>query len=206
MNLFMLCLLVDDGAVSYTARTNPFKCSYDPSYPATSNYVTAVGATQGPETNTVELVCSSDTGGVITSGGGFSTLYTKMDYQSSAISGYFNSVTGSKVPASGYATNGRGIPDVSLAGVNYNVIIGGTNTEVSGTSASSPSFAAFVALVNAARLSQGKSTLGWLNPAIYQYGSQFGNDVVTGNNKCTAGIVCCSQGFYAAPGMLLTNI
>lgn len=103
-------------------------------------------------------------------------------------------------PASGYSTTGRGFPDVSLAGLNYEVVIGGKLYAVSGTSASSPTFAAFVALVNSKRLSIGKSTLGYLNPAIYQYGKQFSNDVTVGNNKCTAGVVCCAQGFYAAPG------
>lgn len=35
----------DDGALSSKASGNPSKCSYAPSFPATSPYVTAVGAT-----------------------------------------------------------------------------------------------------------------------------------------------------------------
>ena len=42
-----------------------------------------------------------------------------------------------------------------------------------------------VALVNAARLSIGKSTLGYINPAIYEYYSQFANDITSGDNLCT---------------------
>jgi subtilase family serine protease len=38
------------------------------SFPASSPYVTAVGATQGPESGTAEIVCTSDAGGVITTG------------------------------------------------------------------------------------------------------------------------------------------
>jgi hypothetical protein len=36
----------DDGAASYEARNNPSGCAYRPIFPATSNYVLAVGGTQ----------------------------------------------------------------------------------------------------------------------------------------------------------------
>jgi subtilase family serine protease len=35
----------DDGAVSTSAAGNPLACGYNPSFPATSPYVTAVGGT-----------------------------------------------------------------------------------------------------------------------------------------------------------------
>lgn len=44
--------------------------------PASSPYVTAVGATMGPENGKPEIVCSSDQGSVITSGGGFSKFFS----------------------------------------------------------------------------------------------------------------------------------
>ena len=99
--------------------------NYLPSFPATSQYVTGVGATQGLENNTPEIVCSVQTGALITSGGGFSTFETIPSWQSSFISNYFNSLPSSQVPVSGYATNGRGYPDVSLLGHNYRIKING---------------------------------------------------------------------------------
>eukprot|EP01040_Poterioochromonas_malhamensis_P002533 gene2533-2694_t len=39
----------DDGVANFQARSNSKKCGYTPSFPASSPYVTAVGATQGPE-------------------------------------------------------------------------------------------------------------------------------------------------------------
>ena len=41
---------------------------YFPSFPATSPYVTAVGATMGPESGNPEVACQSQLGGVITTG------------------------------------------------------------------------------------------------------------------------------------------
>eukprot|EP01035_Chromulina_nebulosa_P020460 gene20460-26548_t len=148
----------DDGVANFQARTNPTKCGYNPSFPATSQYVTAIGATQGAESDTTEIACSSRTGGVITTGGGFSTIFSQPSWQASAVANYFAIAT---TPVSGY-TSGRGYPDLSLAGTNYEVVIGGAIYAVSGTSASSPSVAGLVSLVNAARLEAGfYAAAGW---------------------------------------------
>lgn len=190
----------DDGVANFQARSNPKKCGYNPSFPASSPYVTAVGATQGPESGKPEVACTSDQGGVITTGGGFSTIFSAPSYQTSTIANYFSTLPSNQQPVSGYATNGRGYPDVAMAGFNYEVIIGGKQYALSGTSASAPVVAGFVSLVNAARLASGKPALGFLNPAIYQYGTQFSNDITSGENNCAASKVCCDQGFYATKG------
>jgi tripeptidyl-peptidase I len=52
---------------------------------------------------------------------------------------------------------------------------------VSGTSCSAPSFAALVALLNAARIGAGKPSLGWLNPLLYSHPEAF-TDIVDGSN------------------------
>ena len=137
---------------------------------------------------------------MITTGGGFSTKFTAPSYQSSTISAYFSALPADQQPAVGYAATGRGYPDISMAGYNYEVIVGGATYQVSGTSASSPVFAGMVSLVNAARLKAGKSALGFLNPSIYAYGTSFVNDITSGENNCCASLVCCSEGFYAAKG------
>ncbi len=46
---------------------------------------------QGPETgNTTEIACQSDKGGLITTGGGFSTLYAQPEWQSYLVGQYWN--------------------------------------------------------------------------------------------------------------------
>jgi hypothetical protein len=58
--------------------------------------------------------------------------------------------------------------------------------------------AGMVSLVNSARRASGKSTLGWMNPALYALYPTFTNDITSGDNKCTLnGYGCCTQGFYA---------
>ena len=83
----------------------------------------------------------SQLGGLITTGGGFSSYYPRPSWQDTAVSSYFTSL-GSNQPYPGYNAGGRGYPDVSLLGVNYEVFIGGNKTLVFGTSASTPVFAA----------------------------------------------------------------
>lgn len=72
----------------------------------------------------------------------------------------------------------------------------GTQLIVDGTSASTPTMAAVVSLVNDALLAAGKPVLGWLNPWLYQHGGSRGFvDVVSGS---AAG--CNTTGFPAAEG------
>jgi tripeptidyl-peptidase-1 len=202
MGVSILVSSGDDGVANFNARDDASECGYHPSFPASSPYVTAIGATSGPEAGTTEIACTSDTDGLITTGGGFSTMFAQPSWQSSAVTSYFNSLSAAKKPASGYNANGRGYPDVSMLGHNYAVIIGGRSNVLSGTSASAPVVAGMVALVNANRIAAGKSSLGFLNQAIYQNGGVF-NDITSGENNCAAGSppeVCCDEGFYASSG------
>ena len=64
---------------------------------------------------------------------------------------------------------------------------------IGGTSASTPTFAALVALLNDARLKAGLPTLGFMNPLIYLIGAQVPsafNDITKGNNPG-----CGTEGF-----------
>jgi len=195
----------DDGVANYPARSDPSACGFSPSFPASATNILAVGATQGPEDGKKEVMCSSKTGGIITSGGGFSTVFNQPSYQTSAVSTYLNS--GVKLPPSkDYNGQGRGYPDVALLGHNYVVVIGGKSYDVSGTSCSSPTFAGLVTLINDARISAGKSSVGIINNAIYTFGQSnpsYFNDITVGENNCCAGEsdpVCCPNGFVAATG------
>ena len=149
------------------------------------------------------MTCQRDLGGVITSGGGFSTYYLQPTWQSSAIQAYFKTVMGStKEPVAGYKAKGRGYPDISFLGHNYAVAIGGDWYSVSGTSASCPVFAGMISLINSVRIASGKSSVGWINPTLYYYKALYVKDITSGRNNCDAGNLakCCSQGFYATTG------
>ncbi len=157
---------------------------------------------QGPENGLPEIACTSPAGGDITSGGGFSSLYAMPPWQSTAVNGYHARVKGTaKEPFRGFATGGRGYPDVALAANSYLVAVNRSAVVVSGTSASAPVFAGMVARVNHLRLKAGKSPLGWINPALYSLFRSFTNDVTEGQNNCGAdAVICCEQGFHAAVG------
>lgn len=191
----------DDGVSGAATRSDQSACGYSPSFPATSPYVTAVGATQGPEEGKPEISCSSDTDGLITSGGGFSGAFRRPSWQKEAVSAYLE--TAGKKAVSGYNREGRGYPDVSALGHNYIILDGGDEIVVSGTSASSPVFASMITLINDARIAAGKPPLGFLNKALYSLPASVFNDITEGENKCAAAHnnpTCCTQGFSAAKG------
>ena len=192
----------DDGVTNY-ATTSVSGCGYNPSYPATCPYVTAVGATSNADWGTAgagEIVCQSNVdSGVITSGGGFSATFAAPNYTTSAIAGYFDGVA--TAPASGYVSGGRGYPDVALSGYKYQVVIGGTTETIYGTSCSAPAVGGMASLVNAIRLEAGASSLGFINPALYADAGAFANDITSGENNCVAQHeFCCDEGFYSAAG------
>jgi tripeptidyl-peptidase-1 len=119
----------DDGALDRAVRGgNIDKCGYIATFPASSPYVTAVGATQGPELTAKgvfdgsEITCSSSTGGDITSGGGFSNYYMRANsasFQSTAVDNYLKNVAGTnRAPVAGFNTGGRAYPDIGI-GLSY---------------------------------------------------------------------------------------
>jgi tripeptidyl-peptidase-1 len=126
----------DDGVAGYGLRTgNISYCGYHPQWPASSPHVTAVGGTQGPESDLSEVACTSNGGGVITSGGGFSNVFGLPSWQNDAVAGgYFSEIfTIGEEPATGYNTSGRGYPDISAMAYNYYFLEGDQWLLVSGT-------------------------------------------------------------------------
>lgn len=204
----------DDGVSLYGARDDPGLCGFRVPFPANVPYVLSVGATMGPESgSSQEIACSADKGSIITTGGGFSTIFSRPDYQNSHVQNYLSN-SQRIVPAyfpslSMFNSNGRAIPDVAIAGNNFHVVIAGNSYQVSGTSASAPVFAGILTLANNERLNRGKSSLGFVNPVLYSlFNSQpsLFNDITSGDNRCAARPysggppVCCSQGFSCASG------
>lgn len=196
----------DDGIGNNIIRSDPeLACSKAwPAWPASSPYVTSVGATQLTNsylpacgtrystgisglpdeeallfecTGTGETVCSAIIGGVITSGGGFSDVSSRSlaPWQSSAVETFLAN-NGHTLPPAGYFNStGRGYPDVATYGSNYFVVLDGKTGRESGTSASAPVFAAMVTLWNDIRLAYGKPPLGFISPFLYSVYAQSPN-------------------------------
>lgn len=139
--------------------------------------MTAVGATQLGKPGQKEE--AADFGGGYSTSGGFSTLFAAPSYQLSQVSSYIKGLNSTY--AGLYNVSGRGFPDVSALGVNYAIVHQGNTSLVNGTSASAPTFAAIVALVNDRRLAAGNSSLGFLNPLLYSaQGAAALTDIVSG--------------------------
>ena len=109
----------------------------------------------------------------------------------------------------------RDVPDISLAAsanhVGYQVFVYGGLYAVGGTSASAPSLAGVVALLNQYLTSKSvlaKPGLGNINPTLYRLAQSSNNifhDVTTGDNavRCALGTPNCVEGFVgyrAGPG------
>jgi tripeptidyl-peptidase-1 len=182
----------DSGAGCQPRQTDAkgCDCTFNPSFPATCPHLTSVGATMFLHGN------SGEEGAVeaFKSGGGFSVDFDLPEYQRDAVNAYLNSGVSLPEPCS-YNASGRATPDVSALGdVHFQVIEHGTDIPVGGTSASSPSFAAIITLINDLRLNAGKPTMGWLNPWIYQTAASNPEaffDVTVGDNEIAD---CCASG------------
>ena len=165
-----------DTGVGSACQTNDGKNTtrFLPTFPAACPYVTSVGGTAGvgPE----EAVSFSS--------GGFSDTWTQPSWQSDAVAQYLDAIGDQWKDL--YNSAGRAFPDVAAQGSQYHVIDHGENMLVDGTSASAPTFAGVVSLLNAARLEAGKSPLGFLNPWIYSVGYKGLNDITRGaSTGCT---------------------
>lgn len=157
------CLAPDNKTVEFNAI-----------FPATCPYLTSVGGTVDV---TPEIAWDG-------SSGGFSSYFSRPAYQDAAISEYFKTVSNSTFSYYGQYTNfsGRGFPDVAGHSVSpdYEVIYAGEPSPSGGTSAAAPVWAGLVGLLNDARFRAGKSSLGWLNPLVYQYGPEVLTDITGG--------------------------
>ncbi len=166
--------------------------------------------------------------GWVASGGGYSTVFPRPDFQNTLPAG--SSYVGSTVGAPGPNSNMRGVPDVALqasatTGVlvyvtlppdgDSGLICGATPCstgwyDVGGTSASSPQWAGIVAIADQVA---GRD-LGYINPALYQiadnpakYAADF-FDVTANCNQQNSSIAgyCASPGWDAVTGLGTPNV
>jgi len=185
---------------------HPAKVMLWPSWPASSPYVTAVGATRfindvvgGPEA----AVSDEDHFG---SGGGFSpwAFCPAPEYTKKATAHYLTTVAPSTLPDPSKVDipkDGRATPDVSALGTGYAVVNNGKALPggVGGTSASAPVFAAVIALLNEARVQAGKPVMGLVNPFVYANENVF-TDVTVGSDKVGRGGGTLEYGYNCSAG------
>lgn len=175
----------DDGVASYPGDfglengcAGPDATIFYPSADATCPYVLAVGSTQFNHVGNSSTTYYESSTDRFPSGGGFSNYFDAPEWQTDAISTYFDEVTldftgyedagtnFSDVGSGVYKIGGRGYPDVSAIGDYYVIHAEGQWGRVGGTSLSSPVFAAVLTLVNEQRLAANKSTVGFIHPTL----------------------------------------
>jgi subtilase family serine protease len=148
----------DAGA--YDDSDNPSLLTVDD--PGSQPYVTAVGGTTltyafNSYLSETSWATSSNGQG---SGGGMSALWQLPNWQA-----------GLATSANKGSNSRRMVPDVALnadPSTGYSIYLDGKWHAFGGTSASAPLWAAFMAQVNQARLSNRLGRIGFANPAIYQ--------------------------------------
>ncbi|HET7466186.1 MAG TPA: S53 family peptidase [Candidatus Dormibacteraeota bacterium] len=168
-----------------TGDTGAYECGQGEypagSFPSTLPNVTAVGGTtvfeskQGTYFQEYAWGSPIDESGT---GGGRSQFYTIPNYQQSV------------ADASGHGF--RQVPDVAADAdpiTGYHIVLGGRDTQAGGTSASTPLWAATIALINQDLKAKGMREVGFANPALYWMGENLGkfgtppfHDVTAGNN------------------------
>ncbi|KAJ4158190.1 uncharacterized protein LMH87_008726 [Akanthomyces muscarius] len=159
-------------------------------------YITSVGSTtlpQGATVNSSEIATTS-----FGSGGGFSNIHPTPPWQKNAVSTYF-SQHNPGLPATYFNQAGRAYPDIAAVGDNGFVVVRGNQGLSGGTSMSAPIVASIFSRINEDRIRAGKSTLGFVNPALYKAYDEkkaIFNDITVGSNPGD----CHTRGFQSAPG------
>jgi tripeptidyl-peptidase I len=172
---------------------HPSGREFEVHFPDSCPYITSVGATRlRPADAAAEVVAYNPANG-FHSGGGFSKYFPRPAYQDDAVARYLAAL--GPLHSGFYNPGGRGYPDISAQGFRAATVWNGTKRLVDGTSASAPTVAAIVALVNDALLAQGKPPMGWLNPWLYGGGYKAFKDVVDGSASG-----CNGSGFPAMVG------
>lgn len=160
-----------------------------PNFPASCPYITAVGGTKNFEPE----VAAFDPRNNFTSGAGFSNYFARPSYQDDAVLNYTNALNG--MYDGMYNASGRAYPDLAAQSQSFMVVWNQELQGVDGTSASCPTVAGIMGLVNDWLIGQDRPPMGFLNPWLYQRGKDAMNDVTSGSS---AG--CDGMGFPAMAG------
>lgn len=167
-------------------------CSrFTPDFPSSSPYVTSLGGTFINEKN-IEV-------SVDFSSGGFSEIFERPSFQENVVQQYLKTPS-VKLLEGFFNSGGRAFPDLSTVSTNFMVFVNGSMIPVSGTSAATPTFAAMVTILNNERMSRGMSTMGWINPFLYEsYESNHKTftDITDGQQQMQG---CCGKSFSPIKG------
>ena len=187
MNAEMAALGARGISIVFASGDSGYKT--DQNFGASSPFVTAVGGVYNGNLGDSKLEVDS------ISSGGFSSMNGNPigAYQTAAVATYLKT-TGDR-PAK-FNSSRRCVPDLSIYDSGYYIIQDGSSTPIGGTSAAAPSFSGMVALLNDARLSAGKSPLGFLNPFLYANEEAF-FDITRGDNGGFAAVA----GYDPASGL-----
>lgn len=186
----------DDGIGSIDARSGKPCTQANPTFPSSSPFITSIGGTQlaprTPEeswsTRRQEITCSSRTGCVVTTGGGFSGEFARPAYQSAAVDAFLAASAAHSPsltpPKTWFNSSGRGFPDIAALATNFEIIMRGRPSRIGGTSASTPVIGAMFSLWNEKLIAAGKPQIGFANPWLYTIAKEDAghafNDVTSG--------------------------
>ena len=194
-----------DGGSTPSSSGTETGATLNVEWPASNPNVAGVGGTSvvlnsDGSVNT-EVVWNKNVVGSFTSdggaGGGLSTFYSRPTWQ-----------IGTGVP-SGTA---RCVPDVASAAdpaAGAYLILNGNPTSIGGTSWSSPTWAAFCALINQSRANAGQPQMGLICPYIYQLaGTSCFRDITSGNNATSnsGGLYVAGVGYDLCTGIGVPNV
>jgi subtilase family serine protease len=150
----------DEGAFTAYPGLTPFPVTDYPTVVSVGGTVLTLDPSTGGRT--AETGWSGSGGGVSPWLATGDTHFALPDYQK-----------GLATTANQASTTARNIPDISMTAANVGVLANnGLWAVVGGTSASSPLWAGFTALVNATAQSRGQFPIGFLNPALYAVGRE----------------------------------
>nr|QFF92610.1 sedolisin isoform 2 [Botrytis fabae] len=178
-----------DSGVGTTCITTGTTKGFTTSFPASCPWVTVVGGTTG---NSPEAAWS---GG----GGGFSSVFGKPSYQTTAVNSWLTTDTTHSAVTKYFNASGRAYPDVSAQATNFVIIASGSAELVDGTSCATPTFSSVIQLINSNRVAAGKAGLGFLNPWLYTSAKSALTDITTGKITGCSGVIS-GAGFSAVKG------
>eukprot|EP00003_Mantamonas_plastica_P016728 TRINITY_DN2797_c0_g1_i1.p1 TRINITY_DN2797_c0_g1~~TRINITY_DN2797_c0_g1_i1.p1 ORF type:complete len:577 (-),score=172.75 TRINITY_DN2797_c0_g1_i1:76-1806(-) len=145
-------------------------------FPSSSPYIISAGATQFLQNHV------GDEGAVTFSSGGFSNVFPQPAWQHDVVSTFLSRT---EAPTSYFNSTGRGFPDISTLGVNFQVIVDGKQINVGGTSAATPTFAGIISAINSMRIKNNLPPVGHVGPLVYAAAAKYPNafyDVTNGSN------------------------
>lgn len=183
-----------------------FSCTkFNADFPSSCPYVVSLGSTtfQQSLSGNVEEI------GIDFSSGGFSNYFSRPSYQDKAVSLYLSSAT--LPPQSYWNATGRAFPDLAIIGNKFQVVQGGRVIPVGGTSASTPTFAAFISMINSVRLNAQQPTMGYVHPFLYQSWASAAtafHDITQNQQQeqgCTGHSFGCTVGYDAMSGLGVPN-